>query len=107
MLPKNLSAFCCEALCYQSILAFVTCLWNDFHLCSSSIQAVNPHSDLCCGGTVVAPEHFVICTCKFLNFALLCVCASVGDPDQTVRSLALEGISSVLRRGDHETGAAS
>jgi len=30
--------------------------------------------------------------------------SSVGDPDQTVRTLALEGISSVLRRGDHETG---
>lgn len=30
--------------------------------------------------------------------------SSVGDPDENVRALALEGISSVLKRGDHETG---
>ncbi|CAK9019682.1 unnamed protein product [Durusdinium trenchii] len=30
--------------------------------------------------------------------------ARVGDPDQDVRALALEGISSVIKRGDHETG---
>eukprot|EP00435_Cladocopium_sp_Y103_P039204 s3717_g10.t1 len=29
--------------------------------------------------------------------------SSVGDPDENVRALALEGISSVLKRGDHET----
>lgn len=30
--------------------------------------------------------------------------ARVGDPDKDVRALALEGISSVVPRGDHDTG---
>ena len=34
-----------------------------------------------------------------------CGLARVGDPDQDVRALALEGISAVVRRGDHDTGA--
>ena len=33
------------------------------------------------------------------------ICAvRVGDPDENVRALALEGISSIIKRGDHEAG---
>ena len=51
-----------------------------------------------------APENLKRSTNSQMFQSLLPL--SVGDHDEYVRALALEGISSVLRRGDNDAGSA-